>query len=70
MNQIIKVKPNKDGKVIIKLYGKEFDVTNRADSAGLGKLEAFGEVYQFEIVRNDKNSKKEQLWTTKILLKR
>lgn len=52
MNQIIRVKPNKDGKAIITLYGKEFDVTDQADEAGFGKLEAFGEVYQFEIVEN------------------
>lgn len=52
MNQVIKVKPNKDGKAIITLYGKEFDVTDRADEAGFGKLEAFGEVYRFEIVEN------------------
>lgn len=52
MNQIIKVKPNKDGKAIVILYGKEFDVTDQADVAGFGKLEAFGEVYQFEIVEN------------------
>lgn len=52
MNQIIKIKPNKDGKAIVILYGKEFDVTDQADVAGFGKLEAFGEVYQFEIVEN------------------
>lgn len=52
MNQIIKVKPNKDGKAIITLYGREFDVTDLAGSAGFGRLEAFGEVYQFEIVEN------------------
>ena len=52
MNQIIKVKPSKDGKAIITLYGREFDVTDLVDSAGFGKLEAFGEVYQFEIVEN------------------
>lgn len=52
MNQIIKVKPNKDDKAIVILYGKEFDVTDQADAAGFGKLEAFGEVYQFEIVEN------------------
>lgn len=52
MNQIIKIKPNKDGKAIVILYGKEFDVTDKADVAGFGKLEAFGEVYQFEIVEN------------------
>lgn len=52
MNQIIKIKPNKDGKAIVILYGKEFDVTDQADLAGFGKLEAFGEVYQFEIVEN------------------
>lgn len=49
MSEIIKIKPNKDGKSIITLYGKEFDVTNQADEAGFGKLEAFGEVYQFQI---------------------
>lgn len=52
MNQIIRVKPNKDGKAVITLYGKEFDVTDQADETGFGKLEAFGEVYQFEIVEN------------------
>lgn len=52
MNQVIKVKPNKDGKAVITLYSREFDVTDLADSAGFGKLEAFGEVYQFEIVEN------------------
>ena len=52
MNQVIKVKPNIMGKAIITLYGKEFDVTDQADAAGFGKFEAFGEVYQFEIVEN------------------
>lgn len=52
MSEIIKIKPNKDDKAIITLYGKEFDVTGQADAAGFGKLEAFGEVYQFEIVEN------------------
>lgn len=52
MSEIIKIKPNKDGKAIITLYGKEFDVTEQADAAGFGKLEVFDEVYQFEIIEN------------------
>lgn len=51
MSQIIEVKLNKDGKAIVILYGKEFDVTDQVDEAGFGKLEAFGEVYQFQITK-------------------
>ncbi len=42
MANIIKAKPNKDGKVIVTLYGKEFDVTKK------DTLKAFGVTYEIQ----------------------
>lgn len=55
--QTIKVKPNEDGKIIVKLFGKEFDVTNTIDKNGKGTLSAFGDVYQLEVIDNKKAKK-------------
>lgn len=48
MSSVIKVTPNKNGRYIIKLYNKEFDVTNIVGEDGKGTFEAFGEIYNFE----------------------
>lgn len=48
MSSVIKVTPNKDGRYIIKLYSKEYDVTNVVGEDNKGSFEAFGETYNFE----------------------
>lgn len=48
MSSVIKVTPNKDGRYIISLYSKEFDVTNIIGEDGKGSFEAFGETHEFE----------------------
>ncbi len=48
MSSVIKVTPNKDGRYIIKLYSKEYDVTNIIGEDGKGSFEAFGETFTFE----------------------
>ena len=50
MSSIIKVTPDSNGRVIIKLYGQDYDVTNLADGTGKGSFKKFGEQYSFEIV--------------------
>lgn len=49
MSEIIKVNPNKDGRAIATIYGKDFDLTEMADENGKGTFKAFGNEYQFEI---------------------
>lgn len=48
MSSAIKVTPSKNGRYIIKLYNKEFDVTNIVGEDRKGTFEAFGETYTFE----------------------
>ncbi len=48
MSSVIKVTPNKDGRYIINLYSKDYDVTNIIGEDGKGSLEVYGETYEFE----------------------
>lgn len=52
MSDLIRIRKNSDGRAIITLYGKNFDVTENADAAGFGELKAFGDTYRFEIIEN------------------
>ena len=45
----VKVKRNEDGKVIVKLYGTEFDVTDETKN-GSGHARFFGEDYDIEVL--------------------
>jgi len=54
----IKATPNKDGRVIVKLYGKDHDVTELVDN-GVAILKAFGKKFTIE-VKNKRASKTTQ----------
>lgn len=45
----IKVTPDPNNRLIISLYGQEYDVTNIADETGKGSFEANGEIIEFEV---------------------
>ncbi len=45
MPEIIKAKPNKDGKVIVKLFGQEYDVTKKLKD-GVVTLNLYGTDYE------------------------
>lgn len=49
MAYTIKVKPNEDGRAIIRLYGTDIDVTDKADKDGKGFIHFAGDDYNFEI---------------------
>lgn len=48
MSSVIKVTPNKEGRYIITLYSREYDVTNIIGEDGKGSFEAFNETFEFE----------------------
>lgn len=54
---LIKVQLNEEKRAIVKLYGKEFDVTDSLDKKGQGRLKAFGEAYQIQLVKAIKKVK-------------
>ncbi len=58
MSNIIKVKPNKDGRLVANLYGKDHDVTELAGKDGKGEFKAFGQTYQFEVETKSKSRRK------------
>lgn len=58
MSEIIKINPNKDGRAIATIYGKDFDLTEMADENGKGTFKAFGNEYQFAIKKSRKNTVK------------
>ncbi len=53
MSETLKLQRDKKGRVIARLYGKDFDVTDNED----GKLKAFGKLYKFEIANEQQTSK-------------
>ena len=46
---VIKVTPNKDGRVIIKLYGKEIEIDKSMVKRGRAVIHKFGEEYEVVI---------------------
>ncbi len=48
MAEIIKAKANKEGKVIVKLYGNDFDLTDKFKN-GVAKLKAYGTEYEVQL---------------------
>lgn len=48
MAEIIKANTNKDGKVIVKLYGAEIDVTDKVKD-GVAKFRKFGADYEVQV---------------------
>lgn len=49
--KIIKLTPDSEGRAYLQLYGEKIEVTDRADRKGKGEVEAFGEIYHFQIVK-------------------
>ena len=49
--KIIKLTPDSEGRAYLRLYGKEIEVSKLADKKGKGEVEAFGEIYHFQIVK-------------------
>ena len=49
--KIIKLTPDSEGRTYLRLYGKEIEVSKLADKKGKGEVEAFGEIYHFQIVK-------------------
>ena len=47
MAEIIKAKADKEGKVIVRLYGENFDLTGKFKN-GVAKLRAFGADYEVQ----------------------
>jgi hypothetical protein len=46
----IKVKPDKDGRIIINLYGKEIEVSEKEfDENGCATIKRFGETYELKL---------------------
>ena len=45
MAEIIKAKADKNGKVIVRLYGKDFDLTNKFKD-GIARLTIYGTNYE------------------------
>lgn len=58
MANTIKVTPDEKGRAIITLYGTDIDVTDKADKNGKGFLHFAGDDYNYEIVKEDKPTKK------------
>jgi len=48
MAEVIKAKANKDGKVIVKLYGQDFDLTDKFKN-GVATFKAFGTDYEVQL---------------------
>ena len=48
MAEVIKAKANKDGKVIVKLYGQDFDLTDKFKN-GVATFKAFGPDYEVQL---------------------
>ena len=61
----VKVKRNEDGKVIVKLYGTEFDVTEEIKN-GSGHARFFGEDYDIEVIDETPKVKAKPTKTTEI----
>lgn len=53
----ISIKPNEDGKVIVRLYGQDFDLTDEVKN-GEAQLHAFGKDYLIS-VKGKKTEQKE-----------
>ena len=53
MAEIIKAKANKEGKVIVRLYGNDFDLTGKFKN-GVAKLRAFGTDYEVQCKESKK----------------
>lgn len=58
----IKVKPDKDGRVFVNLYGQEIEITD-FDKEGRAVLNRFGETYEFVLdqPKPKKKAKKEDI---------
>jgi hypothetical protein len=52
----IEITPNKDGRLIATLYGKEFDVTE-LEKAGTRTFTAFKQTYEFEVAKSINKAK-------------
>ena len=48
MAEVIKAKANKDGKVIVKLYGQDFDLTDKFKN-GVATFKAFSTDYEVQL---------------------
>jgi hypothetical protein len=55
---IIKITPDKNGRAIATLYGKDFDLTEMADESGKGTFKAFSKEYEFQIVSRSTSKRK------------
>ncbi|MCL2094760.1 hypothetical protein FWH13_01450 [Candidatus Saccharibacteria bacterium] len=51
-DKIIRKERDANGRVIVRLYGKDLDVTEMADETGRGTFKAGGKVHTFEIIES------------------
>ena len=55
----IKIKPNKDGRAIVTLYGSEIDCTELTED-GVAKFHKFGKDYEVTVASTAKKSTKKK----------
>lgn len=59
MPSVIRTQENKNHQVIINLYGKDIDVTDKINKNGVAKLHMFGKDFEIRVDRK-KNADKDK----------
>lgn len=58
MRNFVKITPNEQNRALIHLYGRDIDVTDKADASGKGSIKAYGDTYDFQIEQPSKTVQK------------
>jgi|GEM_PF-5243877 len=59
--EIIKATPNANGKIIIEVMKRKFDVTGMIGEDGKGTVKLFGKEYEVQVKKTKKKAKTEEV---------